>query len=84
MLRYYLSCGLLILSACVLHAQSIATEMEVYEFSDGLSHRNVFRIRQDQTGMIWMATINGLNSFDGYQFRHYHPESEEGQLPAEM
>lgn len=84
MMRYYFSCLLLIF--CFYHAssQSLSTEMEVYEFSDGLSHRNVFQIVQDHTGLIWLATINGLNSFDGYQFRHYNPKSEEGQLPVEM
>lgn len=83
-MRYYFTCCLLI--CCFYHAsgQSVSTELEVYEFSDGLSHRNVFRIVQDRTGLIWLATINGLNSFDGYQFRHYSTSSEEGQLPVEM
>ncbi len=84
MMRYYLSCCLLVLCLCHVNGQSISTELEVYEFSNGLSHRNVFQIVQDQTGLIWLATINGLNSFDGYQFRHYSPNSEEGQLPVEM
>lgn len=67
-----------------LQGQSLDTDLEIYEFSDGLSHRNVFKIAQDTTGMIWLATINGLNSFDGYNFRTYSPSSVEGKLPAEM
>jgi signal transduction histidine kinase/DNA-binding response OmpR family regulator/ligand-binding sensor domain-containing protein len=31
----------------------------------------VHQIYQDQKGFIWMSTMNGLNVFDGYQFRLY-------------
>lgn len=34
----------------------------------GLSHSNVKCIVQDRYGYIWMATDDGLNRFDGYQF----------------
>lgn len=54
-----------------LTGQSTETEIKIYNFTDGLTHRNVFDIRQDPSGILWIATINGLNSFDGYGFRHY-------------
>ena len=84
MLRFCFSICLYLILSTVGLGQSLSTELEVYEFSDGLSHRNVFKVVQDQTGLIWIATINGLNSFDGYEFRHYNPMSEAGRLPAEM
>ncbi|WP_367392955.1 adenylate/guanylate cyclase domain-containing protein [Lewinella sp. LCG006] len=77
-----LLCG--IATPAMLVGQGLDTDLEVYEFSDGLSHRNVFKITQDTTGMIWLATINGLNSFDGYAFRTYNPGSVQGKLPVEM
>ena len=58
-------------------------EFKVYEFAEGLSHRNTFKIGQDSSGYIWIATINGLNRFDGYQFIHYTPQSEQNPLPFE-
>lgn len=87
MRRYAFILGLLlagIAAPAVLDGQGLDTDLEVYEFSDGLSHRNVFKILQDTTGMIWLATINGLNSFDGYAFRTYNPGSVQGKLPVEM
>lgn len=68
-----------------LRAQNTETEIKVYDFDDGLSHRNVFRIAQDSTGFIWVATINGLNRFDGYQFEHYSPyQDQKAALPVEV
>jgi signal transduction histidine kinase/ligand-binding sensor domain-containing protein/CheY-like chemotaxis protein/AraC-like DNA-binding protein len=38
---------------------------------DGLSHNIVNDIVQDGNGFIWIATQDGLNRFDGYEFRTY-------------
>jgi ligand-binding sensor domain-containing protein len=35
---------------------------------DGLSNLNVNGIAQDQTGYIWVATIRGLNRYNGSTF----------------
>ena len=37
----------------------------------GLSSRTVFSITQDNTGYLWVGTIDGLNRFDGYNFKVY-------------
>ncbi len=47
------------------------TIMEQITLRDGLSQSTVFSIEQDATGFIWLGTRNGLNRFDGYQFRHF-------------
>lgn len=70
--------------ATTLQAQHTESEIKIYDFDDGLSHRNVFQIKQDQAGIIWLATINGLNRFDGYQFKHFFTNSEEGKLPIDV
>ncbi|MBT8099736.1 MAG: hypothetical protein KJO82_08300, partial [Gammaproteobacteria bacterium] len=37
----------------------------------GLSQTNVLDVLQDSKGLMWFATENGLNSYDGYSFTHY-------------
>ncbi len=39
--------------------------------NEGLSQSQANRIRQDNMGFIWIATQDGLNRFDGYEFKIY-------------
>lgn len=48
-----------------------------FDDSDGLSHWHISQILQDSTGMIWVATWNGLNRFDGYHFVTFKPELDD-------
>jgi len=41
---------------------------------EGLSQSNVLAVHQDREGLLWVGTENGLNRFDGYEFRHYRRE----------
>lgn len=34
-------------------------------FSDGLSHSSVLSLFQDNTGLVWLGTYDGLNCYDG-------------------
>lgn len=47
-----------------------------------MSHRNVTKIEQDTSGFIWLATVNGLNKYDGYNFTHYRAEGETNSIAA--
>ncbi len=38
---------------------------------DGLSSIIVRRILQSRDGFMWFATLNGLNRYDGHQFRSW-------------
>ncbi|WP_176956198.1 two-component regulator propeller domain-containing protein [Catalinimonas alkaloidigena] len=42
-----------------------------FSVDDGLSHNFVREVLQDSTGLMWLATEDGLNKFDGYQFQTY-------------
>lgn len=56
-----------------------------YNFSyltadDGMAQNTVDYIYQDSRGMMWFATWNGLNSFDGYRFTRYHTQPGDDAL----
>lgn len=42
-----------------------------YDVQDGLSHNYIRKVWQDTQGLIWIATEEGLNQFNGYSFRTY-------------
>ena len=42
---------------------------EILTTADGLSQGMVFALLQDREGFIWMATKDGLNRYDGYEFK---------------
>lgn len=44
---------------------------------EGLSNPYVTEIFQDRQGFIWVATADGLNRFDGYQFRVFRNVPED-------
>lgn len=39
--------------------------------ADGLSQSTIFAMIQDREGYLWLGTIDGLNRYDGYEFRVY-------------
>lgn len=40
----------------------------------GLSHNTVRYIAQDSRGLIWIASMNGLDRYDGHKFMSIYPE----------
>jgi methyl-accepting chemotaxis protein/ligand-binding sensor domain-containing protein len=47
------------------------------ETAQGLSMNNVNDIIQDQYGFMWFGTEDGLNRFDGYEFRIYRQNEKD-------
>jgi len=70
----------LLMALCLLPmlavAQTYDLQLSVYTIEDGLSDRNVFKTLQDEEGFLWIATMNGLNRFDGHQFLQFNRQEE--------
>jgi AraC-like DNA-binding protein len=48
-----------------------------YDEFDGLSQRLVKQIVQTSDGLLWFATWNGLNRYDGYTFAQVRPAADD-------
>lgn len=71
--RLALACLLLLL---LLPAQArAATE---YSLPEGLSQNAVLALARDDDGFLWIGTEDGLNRFDGYEFRVYRAAASPG------
>jgi PAS domain S-box-containing protein len=75
----YLSLTLITL---IVSLQSIFGQFSDIKFrhisiQQGLSHDAVYSVTQDQNGIIWVGTQNGLNKFDGYNFHTYYHDPED-------
>ena len=66
---------LLLTIAIDIAAQPIC-QVKHFSVSDGLAQGNVMSILQDQKGLVWFSTWNGLNKFDGYTFKTYKTSQE--------
>jgi signal transduction histidine kinase/ligand-binding sensor domain-containing protein len=52
---------------------------------NGLSHNTVFSSVQDKKGFLWFGTKDGLNRFDGYQFKTFSIKREQrGRLAGDL
>src|SRR5262245_3745930 len=45
--------------------------------NDGLSQGFIGGITQDKLGLMWFATGDGLNKYDGYNFIVYHHDPDD-------
>lgn len=48
-----------------------------YSVKDGLSQNSVHAIYRDHTGLVWIGTQDGLNSFDGKNFTVYRHDDND-------
>lgn len=60
---------------------SILLNSESYNVPEGLSQSTITSIIEDSEGYIWIGTLNGLNRFDGKEFKHYFADKSSG-LPS--
>ncbi len=50
--------------------------------NDGLSQNSVVSIAQDTTGFLWFATQDGLNQYDGREFKIFQEQFEDVTRPS--
>ena len=69
--RWYCVLGLLLLFGSVANAQEDNIQFERLNLEDGLSQGTIYCMLQDQKGLMWFGTQDGLNKYDGYTFTVY-------------
>jgi ligand-binding sensor domain-containing protein/uncharacterized protein YoxC len=62
---------LFVISSFILFSQQQNYPFHHLSIENGLSQSNVQCVIQDQDGFLWFGTQDGLNKYDGYQFRIY-------------
>ncbi len=62
-------------------AQNDRMQFQRLSASDGLSQSCVIDMVQDKAGLLWLATQDGLNRYDGYSFRYFEKYFEDITAP---
>ncbi|MCF6366534.1 MAG: SpoIIE family protein phosphatase [Bacteroidales bacterium] len=62
---------ILLLPAFISYTQKPIIKFEKLSVENGMSQSSVLSIIQDSQGFMWFATLDGLNKFDGYNFKVY-------------
>lgn len=77
---------LFILPFCFVKSEGVNHEVYFSNISieDGLSQSTVYDLKQDSIGNLWIATADGLNKYDGYNFTVYrHNVNDSNSIQAD-
>ncbi|OZI08098.1 hypothetical protein BWI93_11150 [Siphonobacter sp. BAB-5385] len=75
-IRFFLLILLTILNDAGLFAQKLPLGFKSYSNKDGLSSSTIYSLCKDHFGFLWLATEDGLNRFDGTNFKIYRHDAE--------
>ncbi|MEO8001347.1 MAG: two-component regulator propeller domain-containing protein [Arenimonas sp.] len=79
-----LALTLLVFTPSPLCAQDMkSVRFQRYGVDDGLSQTTIRALHQDRQGFIWLGTQDGLNRFDGYEFRIYRSDPDKADTLAD-
>ncbi|MEM6346803.1 MAG: adenylate/guanylate cyclase domain-containing protein [Bacteroidota bacterium] len=71
-----------VLDLTTIYAQDAGLGIESFNVNDGICDTRVNSIVQGPSGMIWIATRNGLSRFDGHSFKNYrHNPNDSTSIP---
>jgi len=73
--------GFLVLNFFRLHLYAQDCTVTHYSVNDGLSQSSVYHFLEDRNGLMWIGTGDGLNLFNGYEFKVFkHQMEQEGSI----
>jgi signal transduction histidine kinase/ligand-binding sensor domain-containing protein/DNA-binding response OmpR family regulator len=75
-LTFKLILSFLFFRNAILLCQNVNLRIDHYTVENGLSQNTVDCILQDSRGFMWFGTWNGLNKFDGYNFKTYKSDNK--------
>ena len=67
-LDFYKKLYVLVFLTSLTFSQNNAS-FEKFSTEQGLSQNSIVRMLQDSRGFLWICTFDGLNRYDGYQFK---------------
>ena len=59
------------------YAQENQANIKYFSLDEGLSQVTINSLLQDKNGYVWIATQDGLNRFDGKNFKHYKHQKKD-------
>ena len=62
----------------LLLAEDLDIDFEHFTSTKGLSHDNITFIKQDNDGLLWFGSQDGLNMYDGYDITVFKPKPGSG------
>jgi len=75
-IKYYFTAILLAVATCAF-AQNQQLHFTHFGTEDGLSELNPNCLLQDSRGFIWIGTADGLNRYDGYDFKIFRNDARD-------
>lgn len=71
----------------ILLTNGLNAQERVFKFfsnKDGLPSNNIFKIRFDQKGFLWIAHDKGISRFDGNTFRNYNNPNQKSNVYTDL
>lgn len=78
---------LLIVITLFVNCSLVNSENLVYKFltiKEGLPSNNIFKLKFDHKGFLWIAHDNGISRYDGFKFKHYIGQAQKSNVYTDL